>query len=225
MANIETLLLELKALSKPEGLQRMQKFGVNTEKALGVNIPSLRNLAKKYKKNHSLALELWASEYHEARILAALVDDFTKVDPQQMDDWVQDFNSWDLCDQCCGNLFDKTPYAFEKACQWTQHEKEFTKRAGFVMMAELAVHDKQASNDRFESFFPLIVREAKDERNFVKKAVNWALRQIGKRNMELNQKAISIAREIKLQQFKSSKWIAADALRELTSEKILKSLK
>ena len=142
-----------------------------------------------------------------------------------METWVKDFDSWDVCDQVCSNLFDKTPFAYRKAIEWSKREEEFVKRAGFVLMATLSVHDKKADNKKFEQFFPIIKRESNDNRNFVKKAVNWALRQIGKRNLSLNKKAIKTAKEIQKMDSKSARWIASDALRELTSEKIQKRLK
>ena len=142
-----------------------------------------------------------------------------------METWVKDFDSWDICDQVCSNLFDKTPFAYRKVIEWSNREEEFVKRAGFVLMATLSVHDKKADDKKFEQFFPIIKREANDNRNFVKKAVNWALRQIGKRNISLNKKAIKTAKEIQKMDSKSAKWIASDAIRELTNEKIQKRLK
>jgi 3-methyladenine DNA glycosylase AlkD len=153
------------------------------------------------------------------------MDDPRQVTSQQMDDWAKDFDSWDVCDQVCGSLFDKTPFAFQKAIQWSADKREYVKRAGFVLMAELAVHDKAAPDEHFEAFFPPMVREAGDERNFVRKAVNWALRGIGKRNRRLNQRAIEVSHQIASLDSRSARWIAADALRELTSGKIQEKLK
>ncbi|WP_440135342.1 DNA alkylation repair protein [Chitinophaga sancti] len=195
----------------------MLRFGIDNEKALGVKIPEVRKLAKIIKKNHKLALLLWDTNIHEARILATLIADPKQVTPQLIDNWTKDFSSWDLCDQACGNLFDRTPYAVEKALEYSKHEAEFVKRCGFVLMAELAIHDKKSANSHFSRFFPIIEREAWDNRNFVKKAVNWALRQIGKRNQILLPLAIACAERILLQDSKAAKWIAADALRELTA--------
>jgi len=196
----------------------MLRFGIDNAKALGVKIPEVRKLAKIIKKDHELALQLWETGIHEARILASLVADPKLVTPQLIDSWTKDFTSWDICDQACGNLFDRTPYAIEKALAFSKHEEEFVKRAGFVLMAELAVHDKKANDKVFIQFFPVIEREAWDNRNFVKKAVNWALRQIGKRNDTLRPLAIQCAERILLQDTKPAKWIAGDALRELTSK-------
>ena len=191
------------------------RFGINAKGTLGVSIPALRQLARRHRRNHALVLELWATGIHEARILAALVDDPAQVTARQMEQWVRDFDSWDVCDQVCSNLFDKTRFAWGKAVIWSGRRHEFVKRAGFVLMAVLAVHDKQADDKMFRRFFPLMIREADDERNFVRKAVNWALRQIGKRNAVLCREAIQTAHQIQALDSKAARWIATDALREL----------
>jgi 3-methyladenine DNA glycosylase AlkD len=193
----------------------MARFGIANEKALGVKIPEVRALAKLIKKDHELAQQLWDTGIHEARILASMIDNPKLVTPKQIDSWTRDFKSWDVCDQVCGNLFDRTPYAIDKALEFSNHEEEFVKRAGFVLMAEYAMHNKKADDLVFIQFFPIMEREAWDERNFVKKAVNWALRQIGKRNSTLRPLAIQCAERILLQDSKAAKWIAGDALREL----------
>ena len=213
----DTFILEkLNLLADPEKVAGMVRFGINTEKALGVPIPCLRSLAKEIGSNHQLALKLWGSQIHEARLLASMIDQPELVTEEQMDYWVRDFNSWDICDQVCSNLFDKTKIAFKKAEEWSQSPEEFIKRAGFALMACLAVHDKTTADEIFvKKFFPLIKKEVNDQRNFVKKAVNWALRQIGKRNKKLNKEAIKLAREIKKIDSKTAQWIASDALREL----------
>ncbi|KKS89244.1 MAG: hypothetical protein UV63_C0021G0011 [Microgenomates group bacterium GW2011_GWC1_43_11] len=195
----------------------MARFGINPKNTLGVSIPILRSLAKEIGKNHLLALELWKTSIHEARILAGLIDDPKLVTSIQMDGWVRDFDSWDVCDQVCMNVFDKTAYAHQKAQSWTSHNPEYERRAGFALMAVLAVHDKKASDRDFLQFFPLIEKYADDERNFVKKAVNWALRQIGKRNANLCRHAMIIARKLKKRESKSARWIGSDAFRELAS--------
>ena len=182
-------------------------------------MPKLRALAKDIGHNHALALDLWASGVHEARILAALIDEPDRVTGAQMERWVKRFDSWDVCDCCCGSLFIKTPFAYRKAIEWSRREEEYVKRAGFVLMASLAVHDKKAPDAVFARYLRLIKMGATDERNFVKKAVNWAMRQIGKRNLSLREAAIKAAREIQQLDSKAARWIAADALRELTSEK------
>ncbi len=213
------IISELKSHSSKKNIEGMARFGISAKNTLGVPIPILRSMAKDIGKNHSLALELWNSKIHEARILAGMIDDFSLVSKKQMDSWIEDFDSWDVCDQICMNLFDKTPFAFSKAIEWSSRKSEFEKRAGFALMACLAVHAKKAKDKDFEKFLPIIQREAIDERNFVKKAVNWALRQIGKRNSALCKKAISVAREIEKIDSKSAKWIAKDAIRELELKK------
>jgi len=216
----EEIIKKLKALANPEAEEDMKRFGITAKNIYGVSIPNLRTLAKEIGKNHSVALELWSSGIHDARILASLIDDPKKVTEEQMESWVQDFNSWDICDQCANNLFRKTQFAYQKVAEWSSRKEEFVKRASFSMLAFLAIHDKKKEDKELITFFELIKREATDKRNFVKKAVNWALRQIGKRNLNLNKKAIETAKEIQKIDSKSAKWIASGALRELESEKI-----
>lgn len=207
----------LREVASPVYREGMLRFGIPNHKALGVKVPELRKLAKEIKKDHQLAQQLWDTGIHEARLLATMIDDPKQVSKAQIDKWVLDFETWDVCDQACGNLFDRTPFAIEKALEFSSREEEFVKRTGFVLMAELAVHDKKADDMVFIQFFPIIEREAWDERNFVKKAVNWALRQIGKRNNTLKPLAIATAERILEQNSRSAKWIASDALRELRS--------
>ena len=204
----------------------MQRFGIQGDNILGISIVELRKIAKHIGKNHDLACRLWDSRIHEARLLAAFIDDPAQVHEKQMDLWVKDFNSWDICDQVYSGLFDKTPYSFSKAKEWSGAEQEFIRRAGFALMAALSVHDKKAHDKQFIKFFPIIIKYAVDERNFVKKAVNWALRQIGKRNKTLNIQAVKTAEDIiKLHPKSSSaRWIARDALRELKSDQVRKRL-
>lgn len=227
--SIPEILKKLKALGSPESVTGMARFGIVTEKAFGVSAPDLKRLAKEIKKQtedrHRLALELWKTGVHEARAIAFLIDDPKHVTREQMDAWVADFDNWAICDSCCGYLFDKTAFAYEKAFEWSECDEEFIKRAGIVLMAWLAVHDKKADDAKIAKFLPILEIKADDERNFVKKAVNWSLRQIGKRNLDLNRLAIETAERIKLQNTKSARWIAADALRELTSEKTLERLR
>lgn len=218
------ILKKLKSLSNQKNVQGMARFGINTEKTLGVNIPVLRKMAKEIGKNHELALRLWDSGYHEARILAGLIDETEKVTEVQMEKWIADFDSWDVCDQVCSSLFDQTPFVWKKLEELTKRKEEFVKRTGFTLMACLAVHDKKAKDKDFIKLLPIIKREATDERNFVRKAVNWALRQIGKRNKNLNKEAIKIAKEILKMENKTAKWIATDAIRELTNSSIQKRL-
>jgi 3-methyladenine DNA glycosylase AlkD len=218
------LIKKLKSLSNPEAVAGMARFGINPKNTHGVSIPVLRKMAKQIGRNHLLAHRLWNSRFHEARILAGMIDLPEEVTKKQMERWVRDFDSWDVCDQVCSNLFDKTRFAHQKAIVWSKRGEEFVKRAGFVLMATLAVHDKEVGDREFLKFLPIINREARDERNFVKKAVNWALRQIGKRNLSLNRMAIKTAKEIQGIDSKAAKWIASDAIRELTSESVQKRL-
>ncbi|HEU4760019.1 MAG TPA: DNA alkylation repair protein [Dehalococcoidia bacterium] len=215
----EHVLARLRSLADPDAVAGMARFGINTTTAYGISVPALRRLAREIGRDHALAQQLWASGIHEARKLAPLIDDPAQVTEKQMERWAAGLDSWDVCDACCGDLFDKTPFAYRKAVDWSARPEEFVKRAGFALMAYLAVHDKKAADDAFLAFLPLIKREATDGRNFVKKAVNWALRQIGKRNRNLNAAAIAAAREVRAIDSPSARWIAADALRELTNPK------
>jgi len=217
---VDKVIKRLKELSVPEARRGMAKFGIKTDQALGVSIPDLRRMARAIGIDHRLASQLWKTEIHEARILASMIDDPSLVTERQMETWVRGFNSWDLCDQCCSNLFDKTAFAHRKAIEWGKRDEEFVKRAGFAMMATLAVHDKKSGDREFMRFYPSIKRGARDERNYVKKAVNWALRQIGKRNLSLNKSAIEVAEEILRFDCRGAKWVASDALRELRNEAV-----
>jgi len=219
------ILKKLKSLSDPKAVAGMARFGIAPKNTYGISIPNLRKIAKEIGINHSLAQQLWNSGIHEARILASMIDDPKAVMEKQMEKWVKDFDSWDVCDQVCGNLFDKTNLAFPKAIEWSKRKEEFVKRAGFAIIAWSAFHNKEAKDRDFIKFLPLIKKASTDERNFVKKAVNWALRQIGKRNLALNKKAIAAAKEIQKMDSRSTKWIASDAIRELTSEAVQKRLK
>lgn len=220
------IIKELESLRSKKNIEEMQRFGITSKsKIFGILKPELRKIAKRIGKNQELAIKLWETEIHEARILASIIAEPEKFTEDLMDKWVSEIDNWDLCDQCVMNLFWRTKHAYKKAREWSQSNHEFIKRAGFSLIAKLAISDKKASNEKFEQFFPIIKREATDNRNYVKKAISWALRQIGKRNLELNEKAIEIAKEIQRLNSKSAKWIAQDVIRELTSEKILKRLK
>jgi len=210
----ETVKL-LKKHANPKNVEGMARFGISSKNTLGVPVYTLRDMAKKIKSDHTLALKLWRSGIHEARILASMVDEVDKVTESQMDLWAGDFDSWDVCDQVCSNLFDKTPYAYKKAAQWPKNEREFVRRAGFALMAALAWQDKNAVDNDLRKFFPIIKKYSTDERNFVKKAVNWALRNIGKKRPGLRAEAIETARELEQTDNKTARWIAKDALREL----------
>jgi 3-methyladenine DNA glycosylase AlkD len=221
---LDQVLRELRSMADPKNVEGMARFGICSEGTLGISIYDLRPMAKRIGKDHKLAAELWATGIHEARLLAGYIDDPEKVTERQMEVWAADFDSWDVVDQVCSSLFDQTGLAYAKAFEWSEREEEFVKRSGFVLMAALSVHDKKASDNEFEKLFPIIKRESTDERNFVKKAVNWALRQIGKRNLALNKKAIKAAEGISRIDSKSARWIAADALRELKSDKVKQRL-
>jgi 3-methyladenine DNA glycosylase AlkD len=202
----------------------MARYGINPQNTLGISIYELRELAKSLGYDHQLAQDLWGTGIHEAHILASYIDRPEWVSEEQLERWVADFNSWDVCDQVC-DLFDQTPFAYQKAFEWSKRPEEFVKRAAFALVAGLAVHDKQASDEKLAQFFPMIAHAADDERNYVKKAVNWALRNLGKRNRALNAQAIQTAQEIAKSPSKAARWIAADALRELNSQKIQERLK
>jgi 3-methyladenine DNA glycosylase AlkD len=222
---LDEFLKELKSFGDSKAVEGMARFGINPKNTYGVSIPTLRTIAKKIGSDHEFALQLWSSGVHEARILAGLIDRPECVTERQMEDWVKDFDSWDVCDQVCSNLFDKTALAHRKAVEWSSRREEFVKRAGFVLMACLSVHDKRARDEDFLKFLPIIKRESTDDRNFVRKAVNWALRQIGKRSLKLNKEAIKTAEDVRRLDSKSARWIAGDALRELTSEAVQKKFR
>jgi 3-methyladenine DNA glycosylase AlkD len=221
---IKDILTQLESHGNPNNVAGMARYGIIAKKAFGVSAPALRAIAKEVGYSHGLALKLWATEIYDARILAAFIDDPKLVTENQMELWVKDFDNWAICDGVCLHLFRKTPYARKKAKQWTKRKEEFIRRAGFTLFATLAVHDKQADDKNFLQLLPIIKRASADERNGVKKAVNWALRQIGKRNLALNKLAIQTAKEIKKIDSPSARWIASDALRELTSDAVRKRL-
>lgn len=221
----QVIIEKLKSMANPVNVVGMARFGINPKNTLGISVKDLRKIAKEIGHDHDTAQMLWRSEIHEARIVASLIDAAKLVSEAQMEAWVRDFDSWDVCDLCCMNLFRKTRFAYRKAIEWSARDEEFVKRAGFALMATLAVHDKRENDSVFQEFLPIIELEASDERNFVKKAVNWALRQIGKRNRSLNNFAIESAERIQMNESKPARWIALDALRELRGEKIQSRLK
>lgn len=227
--DLSPILDSLRGQADPSRLEGMARYGISTDKALGLSIPILRAKARELKAEHgkspALAQSLWATGIHEIRILASMVDDPTKLTTKQMEEWTTEFNSWDLCDQVCANLYEKSPLAWAKAVEWAEREPEFTRRAGFVLMARLAVSAKKSSDHLFDPFFPLIEKYATDPRNFVKKAVNWALRQMGKRCMELNARARDLAEKLKHSPDKAARWIGSDAWRELTDPAVLGRIK
>ena len=225
MFSVEEVLNRLKQVAKPDQLDGMASFGMKAERRLGVSVPDMRKLAKELGKNHDLALDLWKTGILDAQIVAAMIDDPEKVTEAQMEEWVKGINSWDVCDQTCMNLFEKTPLAWKKILDWSNREEEFVKRTAFSLIACLAWHDKETADEKFIELLPVLRREATDERNFVKKAVNWALRNIGKRNQVLNSAALQAAKEIQQLNSKTARWIAANAIRELESQAVQKRLR
>lgn len=219
------LMRRLESLADPRAVEGMARYGIVTKKVYGIPSSVIRQIAKEIGNNHRLAAKLWSTGVLDARGFASLIDDPAEVTEEQMERWVLDFDNWATCDVCCSNLFDKTPFAWTKAVDWSKRDEEFVKRAGYVLMAALAVHDKRTDDATFLRFLPHIRRGATDERNFVKKAVNWALRQIGKRSLMLNKEAIRAANEIHKLNLSSARWIASDALRELTSTAVQRRLK
>jgi 3-methyladenine DNA glycosylase AlkD len=225
------ILEHLRSLANADNVAGMARYGINPAQALGISMPVLRDIGRDIRhsctraERHALSAEIWASGVHEARILASLIDDPALVDDAQMEAWASVFDSWDLVDQCCSNLFDKTPTSRAKALVWSARPEEFVRRAGFTLMAALATHDRRMTSEDFEPFFAAILERASDERNFVRKAVNWALRGIGKRSLALNIRAIEIARQMETQPSKSARWNAKDALKELTSPAVQARLK
>jgi 3-methyladenine DNA glycosylase AlkD len=216
---IRDVLEHLQSLANAENVAGMARFGINPDQTLGIDIYTLRKIAKGMGTDLALALQLWDSGYHEARILASYIADPQQISEAQIEHWVADFNSWDMCDQVV-ELFSKTPFAYSKVAEWAQRPEEFVKRAAFALIAELAAHDKQARDEKLAQLFPIIVDASDDDRNFVKKAVNWALRNLGKRNRALNEQAIATAHQIQSLGTRPARWIAAEALRELTSAKV-----
>jgi len=211
----EEILQLLRKKASPGNVRGMARFGMSAQGRLGVSVPEMRRIARLAGKDHRLALALWKTGIAEARIVASMVAEPDKVTARQMETWVVGIDSWDICDQVCGNLWDKTPLAWGKLRAWTRREEEFVRRAGFALIAYLAWHDKQAADARFVAVLPLIRRGAVDERNFVKKAVSWALRNIGKRNPALRREALSLAKELRLSDSRTARWVGADAHREL----------
>lgn len=216
MREADAILAELRAMGSPEGRAGMARFGINTDRAFGVSMTAMRPLARKYRRRHDLSLALWGSGKHEARILAALIDDPSEVTRKQMDAWAAEFDSWDLCDQACMKLFARTPFVGPQVKKWAKDDREFVRRAAFATIAGYAVSAKKAPDSEFLPFLDLIEKYATDERNFVRKAVNWALRQTGKRSSALHAPALELAQKLAASENKTARWIGKDAVRELT---------
>lgn len=229
---VDTIIERIRAERDEAALAGMARYGINVANAVGMSMPKVRALAKEIVKElgrknperHRLAGELWSTGLHEARLLAGLVDLPQLVTAEQMEAWVTDLDSWDVCDQLCMNLFGNTPLAWSKALEWSSRDEDFVKRAGFALMAVLASHDKTSPDERFLPFLAAIEREAGDGRNFVKKAVNWALRQIGKRTESLRREAVDVAGRLAGCESRSARWVGNDALKELESEAVRRRL-
>jgi 3-methyladenine DNA glycosylase AlkD len=218
MSSAHKILVHLKTLENKANQEGMKRFAIGNDNTLGISMPILRDIAKEYKKlidRHAIATELWQSNIHEAMILASMLADPKLLTEREMDAWTHDFYSWDLCDQTCSNLFQKTTFFLDKAFEYSHANEEFVKRTGFVLMTMFAVHHKKADDDLCLKFLERIEEEAWDDRNFVRKALNWCLRQIGKRNLYLYPHAMRTCEVLLLQDTKSSRWIANDAKREL----------
>ncbi len=215
--DLECILRDLESLGSEQNRAGMARFGIKVERAYGVSVVHLRRIAKRCGRDHQLAEQLWSSGRHEARILASMVDDPAKVTEDQMEQWIAEFDSWDLCDQVYLNLFGYTKFAWKKPAPWSKRTAEFEKRAAFALIAGLAVHDKTTPDARFVRLLPLIEKQSGDDRNLVRKAVNWALRQIGKRNAHLREEALACADRILEANTRAGRWIARDAIRELRS--------
>lgn len=199
----------------------MKRFGIDVKHALGVSVVKLREKARLVGRNHPRALELWRTGIHEAQLLAALTAEPDRLTPGHMDSWVADFTSWDTCDLCCQHLFRKTTYAYNKVWEYAASEREFTRRTAFALIATLAVGDKTAPDEQFTQFFPLIERHSNDPRNYVWKCVNWALRQIGKRNLTLYTPALELAHKLESSPDRTARRIGSGARRELEMPKII----
>jgi 3-methyladenine DNA glycosylase AlkD len=219
------ILKKLTARGSRKNIEGMARFGISSRGRLGVSMPEIRRIAKETGRNHELAIRLWNSGIADARIVASIIADPRRTTAAEMDRWASEFDSWDVCDQVCMNLFERTPFAGKKIREWSRREKEFVRRAAYALIACLAWHDKDAPDAVFTGFLPIIRRGATDERNFVKKAVNWALRNIGKRNPRLNRAAVRTAKEISRLDSKSARWIGADAIRELTSAAVQRRIR
>lgn len=208
----------LKREANPKNVAGMARFGISTKNTLGISMSYLRRLAKQIGRDHDLAIKLWRSGIHEARILASLIEEITLVTKEQANEWVAGFDSWDVCDQICLNLFDKLDFKYELVAEWAAREEEYIRRAAFALMAAIAWHDKTAPDSNFKEWWGLIEKYSTDDRNFVRKAVNWALRHLGKRNLKLARRAIKLAEKLKQSDNKTARWVGSDAYRELTTK-------
>jgi 3-methyladenine DNA glycosylase AlkD len=223
-AEVARTLAWLKRRGTKAGRDGMARYAIVSDKAFGVSVGTLRQLAKKLGRNHELAASLWDTGWYEARMLASLIDEPEKVTPAQMDRWSNDFDNWAICDTVCFHLFDRTPHAFTHVAKWSRRREEFVKRGAFALLASLALHDKTSADRKFLRCLPLIEREAEDERNFVKKSVSWALRAIGERTTDLHDKATAVARRLAASTDKTARWVGKDALRQLATPAVARRL-
>lgn len=216
--DVDAILATLQARGSERNRAGMARFGINTEQAFGVSMAAMSDLVKRYRRRHELAQALWETGRHEARILAALIDEPERVTRRQMDAWAAAFDSWDICDQACMKLFARTPFVPERVAKWARDRREFVRRAAFATIAGYAIAAKQVPDAALLPFLRLIEQGARDERNFVKKAVSWSLRQIGKRSLTLHRPALALARKLAASDDPTARWIGRDAVRELTDE-------
>lgn len=224
-SSLDTLLTRLRSLANPRNVAGMARFGIVGKGRLGISMPALRTIARETGKHHRLALHLWHTRIPEAMIVASMVAEPEKMTAQQAEELVTAFNSWDVCDQTCLNLFVKSPLAWTLVKRWARRDEEFVRRAAFSLIACLAVHDKDADDKKFIGALKLVYAASTDDRNFVKKAVNWALRGIGKRNRVLHAAALDTARKLQHTSSRSARWIAADTIRELEDPTIQRRIK
>jgi 3-methyladenine DNA glycosylase AlkD len=222
--HVDDVIVALKKRSSKKTRDGMARYAIPSDHAFGVPVGEIRKLGKTLGKSHALADALWKSGHYEARLLATFVDDIALVSPRQMDNWCKDFDNWAICDTACFGFFDRSPHAYEKVTMWAKRKPEFEKRAAFALLASLALHDKQAESKEFLRLLPLVEAGASDGRNFVKKAVSWALRSIGRRNAELNRAGIECAQRLTHSEEPSARWVGKDALRELSSPAVQKRL-
>jgi 3-methyladenine DNA glycosylase AlkD len=219
---VEAIVAELKRLAKKSVRDGMLRYGIPNDNAFGIRVGTMQKLAKRLGRSHKLAAELWATGWYEARMMAAFVDEPDQVTPAQMDRWCRDFDSWAICDTVCFHLFDRTPYAWDKIKPWARRKDEFVRRAGYALLACLALHDKQAEDESFVPFLPLIERGATDGRNLVKKGVSWALRGIGRRSAGLHAPAVAVAKRLAESTEPAARWVGKDALRDLTRPAVIR---
>jgi len=222
---VEEILSKLESIASEDTLRSMAKSGINTQNAFGVTIADIREIGKEIGTDHELAISLWKTKKHEAMILATMVADVEALSNALVEEWVLDLNSWDLCDQFCGNLISVSRYATMKVFEWSTQDETFIKRAGFSTIANYAMKSDEVREQDVESFFTLILNESWDKRNYVRKAVSWALRSIGKRDRHYNRKAVKIAKILKEEGSKTAKLTASEAIKELQNSKLLNSLK